>query len=308
MALASMRVTPSLEAAPIGLKDLLRELSDLKRVRSAHRDGSIASRGFRAAWSALTAGVAAEAVMLHATATALASTRLADLDRSTLASLGLSEAQFAEVLARALDEVATAVEPGLCACLRRALGAEPAGGKLPAFVSALEQQPRAGVTCPGRPRIVLEPPENHAEHSFMVAIYGVLLSPGYGADPTPVFLAGLAHHLHNAAMPDAGFTGEMLLGAHLDGIMERATRQALEQLEPGLRDRIIAARQVLADANTPEGRAFHAADVIDRVLQTAQHLQAATLTMAQVLGDMGLVHDGPVKPFHDRVLHEMELA
>ena len=27
-----------------------------------------------------------------------------------------------------------------------------------------------------------------------------------------------------------------------------------------------------------------------------------------ILGDMALVHDGPVKPFHDRVLAEMGLG
>jgi hypothetical protein len=30
--------------------------------------------------------------------------------------------------------------------------------------------------------------------------------------------------------------------------------------------------------------------------------------MDRVLGEMALVHDGPVKPFHDRVLAEMGLT
>ncbi len=59
---------------------------------------------------------------------------------------------------------------------------------------------------------MFEPPENHAEHCLAVAVYGVLLAPRYGADPSVVFLAGLAHHLHNARLPDSGFTGEALLG------------------------------------------------------------------------------------------------
>ena len=192
----------------------------------------------------------------------------------------------------------------LAAAGRHLAGSEAA---LPPFVTALEQQPRAGVTCPGKPRIMLQPPENHAEHCLLVAVYGVLLAPLYGADSATVFLAGLSHHFHNAGLPDSGFTGEMLLGEHLGPVMAHFTAQALQQLPDRLRREVEAARTILPDAETPEGRAFHAADVIDRVLEISQHLRAASLTMDQVLGDMGLVHDGPVKPFHDRVLREMAL-
>jgi hypothetical protein len=79
-------------------------------------------------------------------------------------------------------------------------------------------------------------------------------------------------------------------------------------LPPRLREEVQAARSILLDAATPEGRAFHAADVIDRVLQIAQHLRAASLTMERVLNEMHLVHEGPVKPFHDRVLREISLS
>ncbi len=107
----------------------------------------------------------------------------------------------------------------------------------------------------------------------------------------------MAHHFHNAAMPDAGFTGEMLLGDHLLPIMEVATGWALGELDEagGLRAAVERARAILPDDSTPEGRAFHAADCIDRVLQIAQHLRAATLTMGTVLDEMELVHAGPVK-------------
>jgi hypothetical protein len=70
----------------------------------------------------------------------------------------------------------------------------------------------------------------------------------------------------------------------------------------------VRARKVLPDAATPEGRAFHAADAIDRVLQIAQHLKAAGLTMGTVLNEMELVHAGPVKGFHDDVLAAMGLS
>jgi hypothetical protein len=233
------------------------------------------------------AGADPVAVMEATTAACLATARLGDLDSPTLRMLGLTHSESVAVLAGALAEVGAPLTSSrgrgeeLIARLRPALGRELPAAEPPPFVEALARQPRAGVTCPGRARIMLEPPENHAEHCLVVAVYGVLLAPAYGADPATVFLAGLAHHLHNAAMPDSGFTGEMLLGPHLEPVM--------------------------AHAATPEGRAFHAADVADRVLQIAQHLKAATLTMDVVLDDMELVHDGPVKGFHDSVLRELGL-
>ena len=63
----------------------------------------------------------------------------------------------------------------------------------------------------------------------------------------------------------------------------------------------------VAGDTTPEARAFHVGDVLDRVLEIEQHGRAAQLTMAVVLNDYGLVHDGPVKAFHDRVLHDAGL-
>lgn len=299
--------------APAALKPLFHELGDLKRVRSAGRRGSIAARLFREAWAALVLvrgeGETLEALALRTTAAALCAARLGDLDRPALLGMGLQPADVAAVLARAFDEIAGPVEPALRERLRAHLGGLPRAGaaEVPRFVDSLEAQPRAGVTAPGRPRIVLEPPENHAEHCLMVAVYGVLLSPAYGADPATVFLAALAHHLHNAQMPDSGFTGEMLLGDHLDAVIAHCTAAALDELASPLRERVEAARAILPDAGTPEGRAFHAADVADRVLQIAQHLRAASLTMDTVLGEMELVHAGPVKAFHDRVLAEMNL-
>jgi 5'-deoxynucleotidase YfbR-like HD superfamily hydrolase len=298
---------PAAPDALIALKGLLLELNDLKRIRSAGRDGSIAARLFRRAWAALAAGERRADVALRVTAAAVAAARLGDLSFETLQALGLSAEDARAVLRASFDEVSEPIADPLRSDLRPALGTVLDFEGAPPFVAALEAQPRAGVTCPGKPRIILEPPENHAEHCLLVAVYGVLLSPCYGADPTTAFVAGLAHHLHNAALPDSGFTGEMLLGSHLPSVMERATERALDELEPGPRAAVLAARRILPDADTPEGRAFHAADAVDRVAQTAQHLQAASLTMDRVLGEMELVHDGPVKGFHDQVLREMRL-
>ena len=291
------------------LKPLFTDLGNLKRVRSAGRTGSIATRLFRRAWERLVAGDEPRRVALEITAAALVAARLGDIDAALLRGAGLSRGAALRVLRTALEEVGTVLPAALRDELLTAVAASPEAGTVaaPPFVDALEHQPRAGVTCPGRPRIVLEPPENHAEHCVIVAVYGVILAPAYGAEIGTVFLAGLAHHFHNAGLPDSGFTGEMLLGDLLEPVMRHFAEEALSTLEPRLRGEVERARAVLPNADTPEGRAFHAADTIDRVMQIAQHLQAATLTMDRVLGEMGLVHDGPVKTFQDRVLAEMEL-
>jgi len=282
---------------------LLRELGELKRIRSAAHQGSIAQRLFAAAWSALVAGQSPTAVMRATTAAALAATRLGDIDRTVLAELAIPPADAEAILDQALRE-ATAELPDFSLGMPEPLTT----GTPPRLVALLARQPRAGVTCPGRPRLLLEPPEDHAEHCLMVAVYGVLLAPVYGAGPEPVFLASLAHHLHNALIPDSGFAGEVLLGEHLEPAFARATEHAMAELPAPLAEAVRQARAILPDAGTAEGRAFHAADTLDRVLQIEQHLRAGKASMAYVLNDMALVHEGPVKDFQDQLLAAVGLA
>lgn len=290
------------------LVPLLRELGDLKRIRSAERAGSVAERLFARGWAALAAGDDPATVMRRTVAAALAAARLGNLDRTKLADLGLSDAEASEVLERGFDEVAHHLDSALAADLRTALAdGAPAKGSTPRFVAQLAAQPRAGVTCPGRPRLLLQPPENHAEHCLTVAVYGVILAPAHDAAPAEVFLASMAHHFHNAAMPDAGFTGEVLLGDLLDRVIADAREVAMAELSPGVATEVRAALAPIAGDATAEARAFHASDVLDRVLEIEQHLRAATATMDTVLGDYELVHAGPVKTFHDDVLRQVGL-
>jgi 5'-deoxynucleotidase YfbR-like HD superfamily hydrolase len=305
---AGIAAGPRGGAAPAHLLPLLREANDLKRIRSAGRAGSIAERLFAEAWSRLAAGEDAARLAAATTAGALAATRLGDLDPPALRRAGVGAQDVAAIRARALAQTAAGLDPALRTRLAAALDA-PArgGGPLPAFVARLAAQPRAGATRPDRPRIVLEPPESHAEHCLMVAVYGVMLAPTYGADEGIVFLASLAHHLHNALLPDSGFTGEMLLGPALGPAFAEAARQALAELDAPLRAAVEEARRILPDADTPEGRAFHAADTLDRVLQIEQYGRAASTSLHFVLRDMALVHEGPVKRFQDAVLAETGL-
>ena len=292
---------------PVRLMPLFRELGHLKRITSAAREGSIATRLFSRAWGELLAGELPAVVMRRTVGAAVAAGRLGDLDLAKLRELGLTDAEASTVLRAGFDAVAEAITPPFAADLTAALAQDAAPGPLPPFVTLLATQPRAGVTCPDKPRMMLAPTENHAEHSVVVAVYAVLLAAHYGADPAVVFLAGLAHHVHSAAMPDSGFTGEVLLGDLLERVIGTAREHALSELPPPLQNRIREALIVIADDGSPEGRAFHAADVIDRVLEIEQHVAAAHSTMDMVLRDYELVHSGPVKAFHDATLREVGL-
>jgi 5'-deoxynucleotidase YfbR-like HD superfamily hydrolase len=242
-------------------------------------------------------------VALSETAAAVARARLAGIDAGVLTAAGLGDDEVAAVLRRAFEEVAGPVDAGLRDRLAAALGrpGDPVGD-VPRFVLALNAQPRAGATCPGRPRLVVEPPESHGDHCLTVAVYAVLVSPLVGADPVAPFLVGLAHHLHNAVLPDAGFAGEVLLGGALPIVVRALEEAELGTLPEHLAHGLRAVLTLRADAVAPAAQAFHAADVLDRVLQVHHHARAAAFTADQALDDLELVHAGPVQGFHTDVL------
>ncbi|TFV55996.1 hypothetical protein E4P41_16390, partial [Geodermatophilus sp. DF01-2] len=186
--------------------------------------------------------------------------------------------------------------------LREALPLTLPSPEPPPLAGRLDRQPRAGATAPGRARVVVEPPESHGDHCLTVAVYGVLVAPVFGAEPVAPFLVGLAHHLHNVVLPDAGFAGEVLLGSALPRVMATLEERELAALPAALADRLRAVLTLRADAGAPESQAFHAADVLDRVLQVHHHAQAAAFTAEQALDDLELVHAGPVQAFHLDVL------
>ncbi len=289
------------------LTPLAAELGDLKRLRDASNPDSLASRLFRRGWAALAAGQPTREVALETTADAVAASRLGGIHRFVLESAGLTADEAGEILRRAFDEVAGPIPPAFATHLREHLGAALWSGPAPAFAEALIRQPRAGATCPGKPRIVLEPPEGHGDHCVIVAVLACILAPRYGADPAAAFLAGMAHHLHNAHLPDSGFAGEMLLGDHLGPLMERLFARELATLPPALAAATSDALALIRDAGNPVGRAFHAADVIDRVLQMRHYDQVAHFTTSQALDDLDLVHAGPVQAFHHAVLRDAAL-
>lgn len=290
------------------LTPLAAALCDLKRLRDASSPDSLASRAFRRAWGELMAGAPALDIALGVTADALTATRLGGIDAGVLKHLGVDAEAIGRVLHAAFQEAAVGLSPQSRGPLANSLSQPKDVAGLPDFAERLLRQPRAGATAPGKPRIVLEPPENHGEHCVIVAVLGVVLSGVYGADPATVFLAGLSHHLHNAALPDSGFAGEVLLGDELAPLMRRLFERELATLAGhSIKQPVRAALATIGDADTPEGRAFNAADVIDRVLQMRHYDRVAAFTVDQALDDLELVHAGPLQAFHQIVLREAGL-
>ena len=293
------------------LLPLFRELNDLKRIRVAGKDGSIAERLFLRSWARLVSGEALREVALSETASAVAAARLAGINSEVLAAGGFSAGERLAVLQSGIEAVAGPLDDTLRTALREALRPDPlpeADPKsLPDFASLLSQQPRAGATRPGFRRVVLEPAENHADHCGMVAVYGVLAAPLYGADPAQAFLTGLAHHLHNARLPDAGDAGDVLLGDKLKPLMEAFRNKAIAELPEALHQAVRDAISVVYQSDTPNAEAFQTADVLDRVLEMEWHANSAAFTLSVALEDMDIVHPGPVQAFQQEVMRQAGL-
>ncbi len=290
------------------LARVLGDVSDLKRMHNAKRPGSIATQLFEAGWAAYARGADLTETALVTTAQALVATSLGGVDASVLRDAGLDREAVQEILGRGFDALALPLEPRLASALRLRLGQELGAGEPPAFVGLLARQPRAGATRPGKARLILEPTENHAEHSLLVAVNGVLLAPRYDADPAQVFLAGMSHHLHNAYLPDGGFAGEARLGAQLGAIVDAFRARALAEIGGPLAENALRLARETAVADSATARAFHAADVIDRVLQQRWHARAAGFTLDYALSEMEIVHPGPIQAFHAVVLAEAGLG
>jgi len=298
------------------LLPLFRELNDLKRIRAAGQASSIALRLFTRSWGRLVDGEDLRTVALFETAQAVAAARLAGIDGTVLADGGLSADERLAVLGAGFDAVAGSLDPALAAELRGQLdpgSVSPPPSrtglphKVPALASRLARQPRAGATRPGYRRVLLEPAENHADHCGMVAVYGVLVSPLYGADPAQAFLTGLSHHLHNAYLPDAGDAGDVLLGDKLKPLMEAFRARAIAELPAILHQPVRDAISVVYQSDTPNARAFQTADVLDRVLEMEWHANSAAFTLSVALEDMDIVHPGPVQAFQMEVMRQAGL-
>ena len=292
------------------LLPLFRELNGLKRIRVAGQDGSWAERLFVRAWARLIAEEDIGRVAREETASAAVATLLAGIDAEVLADGGVPAEARREILRRAFDTACHPLSPALAESLRAALAADPVRepvAAVPPCVRLLAAQPCAGATRPGYPRVVLEPAENHAEHCAVVAVNGVLAAGVFGADPAGPFLIGLAHHLHNAYLPDAGDAGDSLLGEHQRPLLENCRARALQELPAFLHEPIRHGLTAVYRADTPEARAFQAADSVDRVLEMEWHARSAAFTLETALGEMDIIHPGPVQAFQLEVMRALQL-
>ena len=290
-----------------GLTPLLRDLNDLKRVRAAHYVGSFADRLFADAWRQLLAGEPAAEVAMNVTARAVVATRLAGIDAENLSAHGLDDNEVFCLLQAGFDNAADGVPDALHDPLRAALALQPTrAAGVPAFVNQLLRQPRAGATHPGRPRYLLEPAESHGDHCLAVAVYAVLVSPRFEADPGTAFLCGLAHHLFNASLPDAGFNGDVVL--HDAGLLDKVTAAAFalayRQLPGDLAADVRAALAFTKQVDPPVSRCFHAADVFDRVLEMSWFDRAARFRLADAVVGLDIVHVAPEQSFQRAALSE----
>lgn len=321
------------EARASGAVALYTALQDLKRQHPAHYHGrSIATELFRRAWHGLLEGVDAAAVADETVAVAVAQVLFPGCDAGFWPRTSVPEAEARRLMRAAIDESAGGV---LSEAVRARLGEavdaavrgyyafakiHPAapqdaptdgvgqtGARLPEALELLCRQPRAGATRPGYQRLVLTPAELHGEHCLLTAVYAYLAAEDYGAHRGVAFLAGLAHHLHNALLPDCGFAGEMLLGEHLASVIADGREQALAQLPAALAEQTRAALAHHETIAAPEGRAISAGDVLDRVLDVKWRTRAAAVTDADILDDLDLVHAGPLKDFQVALLTETGL-
>ena len=302
-----------IEIAPDGksvsnLVPLLWEIGNLKRVRAAHLAGSVAENLFRQAWAQIASGASVRQTALKTAADAVVAAQIGAIDRSVLDSAGLSSVEINEILKRSFD-FARALDDDQKNELWQALDSETESreGKVPQFVEMLARQPRSGATKIGAPRLIFDLPENHAEHCLSVAVFAVLLAPVFAADIETVFLAALAHHFHNASLPDAGFAGEEMLGDKLPKVFRAFREKCLQELPAELGGKIRKTFVLIETAAMPEARAFHAADVIDRVLQMRHHAEAAGFTLQYAMEEMELVHAGAIQTFHYEILRAAKL-
>ena len=293
-----------------GLLPLFRELNGLKRIRVAGKTGSWAERLFVRAWARLIAEEDPGQVAREETASAVVATLLAGIDAEVLADGEIPAEARLEILQRAFDTACHPLPPASAGSLRATLTAGPTcplTAAVPPFVPLLAAQPRAGATRPGYPRVMLEPAENHAEHCAVVAVNGVLAAGVFGADVAGPFLTGLAHHLHNAYLPDAGDAGDSLLGDHQRPLIDFCRARALQELPAFLHEPIRHCLTAVYRADTPEARAFQAADSVDRVLEMEWHARSAAFTLATALGEMDIIHPGPVQAFQLEVMRALGL-
>ena len=289
----------------------LREINDVKRLYARNLGShSYASLVFFGATKALHSG---EPLQADAWCAAIVSAaRLGAITSSVLRDIGIEQFDRTVILKNSIlvqQSLSNPLRDSLTiACgLLDQICVEGTVNSLD-WVTRLAASPRAGATCPGKPRIALEPAEMHSDHCVMVAAYAFLLADTFGASREDAWLIGLCHHLHNAYLPDAGFTGEVLLGDHLERVINSLRSRALDTFSVNYRDRVISLFDEINDLRSPLAQTFHAADTIDRVVQMEHYERAAKFRVAKALEEFNLVHAGAAQEFQHALLRSIGIS
>ena len=309
--------TPPQSVSKTATASLFAEVQDLKRIAPAGTRYSLADNLYVAAWRSVLAGEDWTTIADRTCATAVLYVLFPGIDHRFFRAAKFSPSQIAEVCNQAFERTIkgrldTETAERMRVALKDVINSfvrptEVATETLPEVVELLRTQPRAGATHPEHPRLVLSPAESHADHCLMTAVYAGLCAAEYGADPGEAFVCGLAHHLHNAYLPDCGWAGELALEPYLTQVITECRATALTNLPEHLRPRIKHVLRHHESLATPEGFAISAGDTLDRVLDVKWRVKAAAVTDAKVLGDLDLVHPGPLKDFQTNLLNETNL-
>lgn len=283
---------------------LLREIGNLKRIRAAESEVSLAAQMFERAWGRINGGENVKSVAVSTVAEAIIAANLGAISTEVLRRANLSDNEIETILLRAFDRFANVLDEKfaveLCARIKREVAENFTANdyETAKFVEKLKRQPRSGATKTGAAKRIFDQPENHAEHCLAVAVGGAILADFYQADFATVFLTGLIHHFHNAELPDSGFAGEELLGEFLPQVFREFRSNCLREVPENLHEEIWHLFAEIKTANAANARAFHAADVFDRVLQMRHHAEANEFTLSYAMEEMELVHAGAVQKFH----------
>lgn len=298
-------------SAIAGQMGFLREINDVKRLYARNLGThSYASLVFFGATKALSGDEPLQAAVWCSAIVSAA--RLGAITPSVLQDIGIDRFDRVVILKNSIlvqESLAAPLQGSLTdACERLDQICLEDVPYIPDWVTRLAASPRAGATCPGKPRIALEPAEMHSDHCVMVAAYGFLLADTFGANREDAWLIGLCHHLHNAYLPDAGFTGEILLGNHLERVINSLRTRALDAFSAHYRDRVGRLFDEINNLESPLARTFHAADTIDRIVQMEHYERASQFRVAKALEEFNLVHEGAAQEFQNTLLQSIGIS
>ena len=296
---------------PIDSLSLFKDLNELKRIKSNSSNGlSFAERAF---------GIGVQCcdcsdsfLSIHDLVKKfIAGSRLGFLGHETLSSTSLSDQEIVKIYEESLHsyeyELRLLKVDFDLHKTNWTMSENIRESPLRSLIKDHISQPRAGVTCPDKPRVVLQPTESHGDHCIMVAVYAYLLSPFYDSDPIDAFTIGLFHHLHNCILPDSGFAGECILGNCLNRVIDSARATTASVLSVSTKTKLDRLFKEIEQTSSPVAKAFHAADCIDRVLQLQYYEKAHGFSVSDAIEKLNLIHDGPAKTFQMQTLQSCGL-